>query len=144
MHALDQRVDGRLQIDDEIRRRRLRLQVRIDLFVEAVLGIGEIEPREQRILVEHEVRDGRAAEHVELADTGELVDALEQKRELRRQRVARDVGVEALEERILLGPLEELLAADVLREHVREARLAGADRSLDDDIAAFVQVHRIF
>jgi hypothetical protein len=67
-----------------------------------------------------------------------------QKRELRRQRVARDVGVKALEERILLRPLEELLAADVLREHVREARLAGADRSLDDDIAALVQVHRIF
>ncbi len=74
----------------------------------------------------------------------ELVDALEQKRELGRQRVTRDVGVEALEERILLRPLEQLLAADVLREHVREARLAGADRSLDDDIAAFLQVHRIF
>ena len=73
-----------------------------------------------------------------------LVDALEQKRELCGQRVARDVGVEALEERVLLGSLEELLAADVLREHAREACLAGADRSLDDDIAAFLQFHRIF
>ena len=92
VHALDQRLDRRLQVDDEIGRRRLRLQVRVDLLVERVLGVGQVEPREQRILVEQEIGDRRAPEHVELADAAQLVDALEQERELRRQRVARHVA----------------------------------------------------
>ena len=142
MHAFDQRVDGRLQIDDEVRRGRLRLQVRIDLLVESVLGIGQVEPREQRVLVEQEIADRQAAEHVELADPGQLVRALEQERELGREGEAGHVAVEALEERILLGALEELLAVDVAREHAGEARLAGADRAFDDDVTATLEVHR--
>ena len=120
VHALDQRLDRRLQVDDEVGRRRLRLQVRVDLLVELVFVVGQVEPREQRVLVEQEIADGRAAEHVELADAAQLVDALEQERELRRQREARHVVVEAREERIVLRPLEQHLAAE------RAARAARA------------------
>jgi hypothetical protein len=37
LHAVNQCVDGRLQINDEVGRRRLRFQMAIDLFVQRVL-----------------------------------------------------------------------------------------------------------
>jgi hypothetical protein len=57
---------------------------------------------EQRVLVEQENRDGELPEHVELADPGELVDALEQERELVASAKRGMSAVEALEERIVL------------------------------------------
>ena len=142
VHALDQRVDRRLEVDHEVRCGGLRLQVRIDLFIELVLGIGKVQPGEQRVLVEQEIADGHVAEHVELADTRQLVHALKQERELGRQRKTRHVAVEALEERVLLGPFEQFFAAHVVRERPCEAGLAGPDRPLDDDVSALFEVHR--
>ena len=113
----------------------------VDLLVERVLVVGQVEPREQRILVEQEVGDGRLAEHVELRQLAQLVGALEQERELRRQREARHVVVEARQERIVLGLLEQHFRVEVLGELAREAGLAGADRPLDDDVAAAFEVH---
>ena len=141
VHAVDQRLDRRLQVDHEVRRRRLGLQVRVHLLVEPELGVGQVEPGEQRVLVEQEVADGRAAEHVELADAAQLVDALEQEVELRGQRVARHVLVEAREERVVLGALEQRVAGQARGELPREARLARADRPLDDDVAALLEIH---
>ena len=84
MHTLDQRGHRRLQIDHEIRCRRLRLEVGVDLVVEREFVVAEIEAREQRVLVEEEVRHGRAPEKVELVQSPDLVDALEQEVELSR------------------------------------------------------------
>ncbi len=116
--------------------------MRVHLLVEPELRVRQVQAREQRVLVEQEVADRRAAEHVELAHSPQLVHALEQERELGRKREASHVLVEALEERIVLGPLEQFLAVDSMRELPGKAGLAGADRPFDDDVAAFGEVHR--
>ena len=115
--------------------------MREHLVVQRVLLVGQVDPREQRILVEQEVGDRRPAKHVELRKPAQLVDALEQERELRGQREARHVVVEAREKRIVVGLLEQLVGVQPLRELAREARLAGADRAFDDDVAAGGEVH---
>ena len=61
--------------------------------------------------------------------------ALEQEEELRRQRVARHVVVEAREERVLVGLLEHQVGAEARGQAAREAGLAGADRPLDHEVA---------
>ena len=142
VHAIDQGGHRRLQIDDQIGRRRLRLQMRIHLVVERKLVVIEIEPCEQRVLVEQEVGNRRAAEHVELGQAADLVHPLEQKIELRRQREARHVVVEARQERVFVRRFEQRVGVEMVRERLGETGFAGADRALDDDIVAFGQVHR--
>ena len=85
----------------------LRLQVPVHLLVQRVLVVGQVEAREQRVLVEQEIGHRRLPEHVELRELAQLVDALEQERELRGQREARHVVVEARQERIVLRLLEQ-------------------------------------
>ena len=75
------------------------------------------------------------------AEPAQLVDALEQERQLRGQREARHVVVEAREKRVVVGLLEQLVGMQPVRELAREARLAGADRTFDDDVAAGGEVH---
>ena len=65
----------------------------------------------------------------------EHAGALEQEKELRRQRVARHVVVEAREERVLRGLLEQQSAPRRAAEAAREAGLAGADRALHHQVA---------
>ena len=89
VHAIDQCLDWRLQVNHEIRRRRVDFQLRIDLCIKRVFGVGQIEARKQRILVEQEIGDGGPVEKVELPDVAQQVDALKEKSELRRQRVTR-------------------------------------------------------
>jgi predicted dienelactone hydrolase len=55
--------------------------------------------------------------------------------ELRLERVAGAVLVEAGEERVLAGLLEQQLGAGALGEQARERRLADADRPFDRDVA---------
>src|SRR5438105_5584139 len=64
MHALDQRRHRCLKINDEIGRGRLRLQMRVDLLVERVFVVGQIDAREQRILVEQKIGDRRPAKKI--------------------------------------------------------------------------------
>ena len=82
MHPLDQRGHRCLQIDHQVRRRRLRLEMRINLVVERELVLAQIEVRKQRVLVEQEIRYRSAPEKVELVQSPDLVDALEQEIEL--------------------------------------------------------------
>ena len=110
-HPREQCIDRSLQIDDKVGRRRLRLQVPVDLVVERVLVVRQVEVREQRVLVEQEVRDRRLAEHVHLREAAQLVDALEQERELRGQRETLHVVVEARQERVVLRLLEQHVGA---------------------------------
>ena len=121
---------------------RLRLQVPVHLVVQRVLVVGKIEAREQRILVEQEIRDRGLAEQIELRQPAQLVDPLEQERELRGQREARHVVVESRQEWIVLRLLEQHLRVEMLGQLPREARLACADGTLDDDVVAALEVHR--
>src|SRR4030095_6168044 len=93
----------------EVRRGPREPKLRPDFFVEPVLRVCEVEAREQRILLEQKVGDRRAVEQIELRYPAQLVDALEQESELCGKRIARHVFVEAREERILLGALEQRL-----------------------------------
>lgn len=107
----------------------------VHLQVEPVLVVAERQPREQRILREHEVGDDRLREQPRLRERLHLLDALEQERELRLQGVARHVVVEALEEGIVLRSLEQQLRAESFCEAPRQRRLADADRPFDRDVA---------
>jgi Na+(H+)/acetate symporter ActP len=64
--------------------------------------------------------------------------ALEQEKELHRQRIARHVVVEAREERILVRLLEHQVRAQARGEAAREAGLARADRSLHHQVPEFI------
>jgi hypothetical protein len=79
-----------------------------------------------------------AAEQIQLRQPAQLVGALEQERELRGQREARHVVVEARQERIVLRLLEQHFRVEAGGQLAREARLAGADGSLDDNVAALL------
>ena len=68
MDTLDQRCHRRLQIDNEVRRWRLRFQMRVDLLVQRVFIIGKVQARKQRILVEQKIGDGRTTEKIELRE----------------------------------------------------------------------------
>jgi hypothetical protein len=131
--ALHQHVDGRLQVDDEIGPGRIDRELGVHLFVERVLLVIERHTREQPILVEQVVGDAHRIEQVLLPELLELARALEEKEELRREGCGARVAVEALEERILLGLLEDQLAAEALRQPAREVGLADADRPFDHD-----------
>src|SRR5690606_19313217 len=101
--ALDQRVGLRLQVDDQVGRRRLRAKALEDLLVQPQLVVVERQAGEQRVLVEQEVADHRLREQVLLRQVAQLVDPLEQEEQLGRQRVAPAVRVEALEEGVAGG-----------------------------------------
>ena len=133
--ALVERLGPRLQVDHQVRHRRLRPQAVEDLLVERELVVVQREPREQRVLVQKEVADQRLREQVALGEVAQLVDPLEQEEELRRQRVAPAVPVEALEEGVLRGLLQHRRAAEALGDATGQRGLAGADRPLDDDVA---------
>src|SRR5690606_6583018 len=129
----DQRVRGGLQVDDEVRLRRIVIERCRDLLVEAKLVGVEVQLSEQAVGVEQKVRDPVRRELVGQADRLDLPRALQKEEQRRRQRSVPAVAIEALEERVLVGLLENQLAREALREALREAGLADADRPLDDD-----------
>ena len=132
---------GRLQVDDEIRRRRIELERLGDLLVQTELVRIEIELGEELVLLQQEIGDPHGREHVALANLLDLPSALEQEEQLRWQRRVAPILVEALEKRVLLGLLEDQLAREALREPLRETRLAYADRSFDDDEPGSIQAN---
>jgi hypothetical protein len=138
LYPLDQGLRRRLQVDHEIRRRRLRFQMGVDLPVEGELVVVQRETREQGILLDHEIGDRDPGEQVELRQRAHLRRALEQEKELGRQRMARAILVEAGQERVGVGIFQQRQAAGALAQHARERGLAGADRAFDDDVAVLV------
>ncbi|MNC86412.1 hypothetical protein D3C83_20690 [compost metagenome] len=112
--------------------------MRVNLPVERELVVAQREPREQRVLLDHEVGNGDSGKQIGLRQRAQLRCALEQEIELRRQRVARAVLVEAGQKRVGIRVLQKRLSARALAHHARQARLARADRALDDDVAVLV------
>jgi len=140
-HAVDQRGQGRLQVDDQVRHRRLRRELVEHGAVEPVLGVVEVEAREQRVLVEQEVTHRERREQAGLSEAAQLLDALEQKAQLGRQRVAPHVFVEQRQEGVVAGGLEQQFATPGLGQPPRERGLAGADRPLDHHMAVARHAH---
>src|SRR5262245_47149063 len=138
-HALQQNLRRRLQINDQIRCRRIQLERVRDLVVETELVGIEIELGEEPVFLQQEVGYTNRREHVALPNLLDLARALKQEEQLRRQRRLPPVAIEPLEERVLLRLLEYQLAREALRQPFRETRLADADRTFDDDVARSVE-----
>ncbi len=131
--ALEQHVDGRLQVDHQIGLRRADVELGIQLLVERVFVVIERDAREQPVLLQQIVRNAYRREQVRLVERGELLRALQQEVQLRRQGRGARVPVEALEERVLRRLLQHRLGGETLAQAPRQARLADADRSFDHD-----------
>src|SRR6267378_7627305 len=94
----------------------------------------ERQAREQRVLLEEKIADGEPGEEIHLRELPQLADPLEKEEQLRRQREAGHVLVEARQERILLRTLQHQGRVQPAGQAPGEARLADADRSFDDDV----------
>src|SRR5256885_9723044 len=101
----------------------------------------EREPREQRVLLEEEIADREPGEEIHLRELAQLAYPLEKEEQLRRQREAGHVLVEARQERILLGALQDQGRVQPAGQAPGEARLADADGSFDDDVMVFRERH---
>src|SRR2546421_2717174 len=77
-HPLVQDLRLRLQVDDEIGFRRLRLERVVDLLIEVQLLPRERQPREERGLLEEEMADGEPGEEIHLRELAQLAYPLEE------------------------------------------------------------------
>src|SRR6267378_18910 len=140
-HPLVQNLRLRLQVDDEIGFRSLRLQRVVYLLIQMQLLPRERQPREQRVLLEEKIADGEPGEEVHLRELAQLADPLEKEEQLRRQGETRHIGVEARQERILPRTLQDQGRVQAAGQTFGEARLADADRSFDYDVVIFRKRH---
>src|SRR5256885_16764103 len=101
----------------------------------------EREPREERVLLEEEIADGEPGEEIHLRELPQLAYPLEEEEQLRRQREAGHVLVEARQERILLRTLQHQGRVQPAGQAPGEARLADAHRSFDYDVVIFREWH---
>ncbi len=100
LDAFQQRVHRRLQIDHQVGRGCLQLQVLVDLAIKRIFLVAEVEAREQGVFFEKEIRDSGLGEHVALAQFAYLLGALEEEKQLRLQRVSLRVLIETRQEGI--------------------------------------------
>src|SRR5438552_1791922 len=140
-HPLVQDLRLRLEVDDEIGFRSLRLERLVYLLIEVQLLARERQPREQRVLLEEKIADGEAREEIHLRELAQLAYPLEKEEQLRRQREAGHVLVEARQERILLRTLQDQGRVQPAGQTLGEARLADADRPFDYDVVVFRERH---
>ena len=135
LNSLQQGRRRRLQPHDQVGLGHARRDLRVHLRVEPVFLIAQVEPGEQGVLGEQEIADDAARKHALLRQGLHLLDALEQKEQLRLERVAEAVVVEALEEGVVVGLLKQQLGTELLSQAARKRALADADRTFDDDVA---------
>src|SRR5207302_9921342 len=140
-HPLVQDLRLRLEVDDQIGFRSLRLERVVYLLIEVQLLARERQPREQRVLLEEKIADGEAREKIHLRELAQLTYPLEKEEQLRRQREAGHVLVEARQERILLRTLQDQGRVQPAGQTLGEARLADADRPFDYDVVVFRERH---
>ncbi len=77
--AIDQHIDGRLQVHDQIRLGRIHDHAFVHTFIERIFGIVQRDARKQPILLQQVIRDTHGAEQVLLANLLQLAGALKQK-----------------------------------------------------------------
>src|SRR2546427_8217036 len=138
---LVERLRLRLEVDHEIGFRSLRLERVVYLLIQMQLFARERQAREQRVLLEEKIADGEPGEQVHLCELPQLAYPLEKEEQLRRQREAGHVLVEARQERILLRVLQDQGRVQPAGQTLGEARLADADRAFDYDVVIFGKRH---
>src|SRR6185312_3565274 len=111
---LEQHVDRRLQVNHEIRLRRLHVEPRVDLLVQGELRFIQSHPREQAVLLQQVVRHPNLCEEVLLLQGAELLAALKEEMKLRRQRAGARILVEAFQEGVLRRILQHRLRRETL------------------------------
>src|SRR5215470_15706386 len=74
-------------------------------------------------------------EQVQLHKLADLRGSLQQEAQLSRQRVALAVAIKALQKGVGIGLLQDQLRPEMAPKPLSERRLAGSDRTLDDDMA---------
>src|SRR5688572_5980344 len=99
-NAIEEHFGARLEVDDEVRLRQLRVEQRVDAVVEAELLLVERDRREDAVLREQVIRDDARVEEVALLQPHLLLVTREQIEELSLECVRALVLVEAREERI--------------------------------------------
>ena len=134
MHAAQEHVGGRLQVDDEIGRRHVAHEELVQPLIDEQLVVVEIEEREDLVFVEQVVADGRFREQIGLAHRRLLPVPVQQIEELCLERGAGFVGVEVGEKRVL-GFLQHDRGIEPRAEPLGERGFTGADRPLDGDVA---------
>src|SRR5437773_1963108 len=140
-HPLVQDLRLRLEVDDEIGFRSLRLERVVNLLIQVQLFARERQAREQRVLLEEKIADREPREEVHLRELAQLAYPLEKEEQLRRQREAGHILVEARQERILLRAFQDQGRVQPAGQALGEARLADADRPFDYDIVIFRERH---
>ena len=141
--ALLQHVDRGLQVNHQVRDRRVDREALVYLLIQRVFLVIEGHAREQPVLVEQEIRDPHRCEQIGLTQLLQLAHALEQEIQLGRQRAGARVLVKALEKRVFLGALEHHVCAPQRRQAPREAGLADANRTFDHDVAVCERSSRL-
>src|SRR5438445_750026 len=117
VHAPQQHVGRRLQVDDEIGRRHVTREQIVQTLIDEQLVIVQVQVREDLVLVEHVIADRRLSEQIGLPQRRLLPMPVEKIEELRLQRRARTIGVEVGEKGIV-GLLEHDRRVEVI--HPRE------------------------
>src|SRR5258706_9255145 len=140
-HPLVQDLRLRLEVDDQIGFRSLRLERVVYLLIQVQLLPRERQPREQRVLLEEKIADGEPGEEIHLRELAQLPYPLEEEEQLRRQREAGHVLVEARQERILLRALQDQGRVQPAGQALGEARLSHPDRNFHDDVVVFRERH---
>src|SRR5258708_8646803 len=140
-HPLVQDLRLRLEVDDEIGFRSGGLERVVKLLIQVQLFAREREGREQRVLLEEKIADREPGEEVHLRELAQLAYPLEKEEQLRRQREAGHILVEARQERILLRAFQDQGRVQPVGQAFGEARLADADPPFDYDIVIFRERH---
>src|SRR6056297_399523 len=137
--TIHQRLHGRLEVDDQVRGRRVERQALIDLLVEAIFLVRQGEAGENPVLVQQEISHAPALEEIRLAHLLRLAGALEKKMQLGRQRIGRRVAIKTLEERIFLGAFQHEFELQGFGQTTGQRRLAHTNGALDGDITQFTR-----
>jgi len=135
-------VGTRLEVDDEVWTRNLRIEEREELPVQAQLGLVERNTCEDAILGEQIIADDAPVLQIAGRELALLAIAPEQKLELHVEGVAAWVVIKRTKKSVVVCFLEDEAGIRVGRESSGESRLSNPDRALYSDVSrAFVRHH---
>src|SRR5205814_3299080 len=133
-------INSGLQIDNQVRLGHRLVQQVVQTVVNHQFRIVQGQIGEDFVLREGVVGQNQLGEEVALRDRALLVVSRKQKKELAAERRAAFVLVEIVEEGVV-DILENLRAAETLREKRDQRCLADADWSFDRDVAPGERIH---
>jgi len=135
---LEQHLERRAEVDEDVGLEDLRLKGAIDALVEGELVVREGQLRKDPVFQEVVVRQDVRREEVGLDQLLLLLEAAHEEEELGLEGVAVAILVELGQKRVLLEGLEHDPRPQRVREPAHERRLADADGALDRDVEGLV------